>query len=195
MKETLIDWLGTFWKVLTLPTPKTFLAEAKKADGKFVSAVGWLVFLAIYLYIMASIAVDRTPLSVSILMTLALGIPCAVILATSTAHAICRRVFRRKEYLYDKMLYIVVAILFPIFLIFSPLSIFIPGSVFAFLIFILLIYQVALLTIAITTIAGIEYWQGLVIVFLSLLVGILAFGTTFILIRATISPSSLPHSK
>lgn len=194
MKNTLIDWLGTFWKVLTAPTPQTFLMEAKKADGKFASAMGWLVFLGIYLYAVASIAVNRAPLSAPILLTFTLGIPLAVILATSTAYALCRRVFRRKEYLYDKMLYTVVAVLFSIFFTFSPLSIFIPESIFAFVSFILFFYLVALVTIAMKTIVNIEYWQALVIVFLSMVTAILSGIITIVLIQATVSPAGTINS-
>ncbi len=194
MKDTLIDWLGTFWKVLISPTPRTILAEAKKADGKFASALGWLVFLGIYLYVIASIAVERAPLSVPIFLTLALGVPFAVIVAASTMHALCQQAFRRKGYLYDKILYMMVAVLFPVFFIFPPLSIFIPGSVFALLSFILLLYQVMLVTIAIKTIVDIEYWQALVIVFLSLLMSILAAVVAAVLIRATVSPPGLVNS-
>jgi hypothetical protein len=194
MKETLIDWLGTFWKVLTLPTPKTFLAEAKKADGKFASAIGWLVFYAVYIYTLASLAFGRL-LAVSTLLTVMLVVPLAVLLFTSAAHFICQRLLRRKEYLYDKMLYLTVAILLPVFLIIAPLSLFLSGGVFQLLAFILLFYQVALLTIAIKTTADIEYWQALVTVFLSIVVGILVGGIIFILIRATVAPPGINNSK
>ena len=191
MKDTLIDWLGTFWKALTLPTPETFLAEAKKADGKFASAIGWLVFYAIYIYALASVAITHAPLSIPTLLAAVLLIPMAVLLFTSAAHFICQRLFRRKEYLYDKMFYLTVAILFPVFFIFALLSLFLPPNIFALVCFILLLYQAAQLTIAIKTIADIEYWQALVTVFLSIIAGIVACGLTLILIYATITSPTI----
>jgi hypothetical protein len=184
--DTLIDWLGTFWKALTNPTPDTFLAEAKKADGKLGSAVGWLVFYAIYIYSLASIAFGRLA-AIPTLLTVVLVVPLVVLVFTSAAHLICQRLFHRKKYVYDKLFYLTVAILFPIFFIFAPLSFFLPPNVFVFVYFILLLYQAAQLTIAIKAIADIEYWQALVTVFLSIVAGIVACGLTLILIYATIT--------
>jgi hypothetical protein len=193
LKDTLIDWLGTFGKVLTLPTPDTFLAEAKKANGKFASAVGWLVFYAVYIYVLASILIGKM-LSIPALLMVVLVIPVVVILATTAMNFIFQRAFHRKEYLYDKILYITVAVLFPVFFILTFLSLFIPGPIFAILAFILLFYQVALLTIGMKTIADIEYWQALVTVLLSIIVGILAGAIVFLSISATIAPPRLIKS-
>jgi hypothetical protein len=190
MKETLLDWLGTFWKVLVSPTPQTFLQEAKKADGKFASALGWLVFYAVYMVVMASLAIHAM-LSLPSLLTAIFLIPLAVILFTSVINFICRRVFRQKEYIYDKLLYITVAVLLPVFVIFAPISILIDANVFKVLIFILLFYQAALLTIGVKTIARIAYWQAFVTVVISIIAGIIIGGILYILIVATISPPGL----
>jgi len=194
MKDTLIDWLGTFWKVTTIPTPDTFLAEAKKADGKFASAVGWLVFYAIYIYALASI-VTGTMQSIPAFMMLVLVIPVAVILATIAMNFFFQRVFRLKKYLYDKILYITVAVLFPIFFIFTCISLFMQGPIFALLTFIVLSYLVALLTIGMKTIADIEYWQALVCVAVSIVVGILAGVIVSLAISAMITPPGLVKSQ
>src|SRR6187551_1250790 len=100
MKQTLIDWLGTFWQVIVSPTPKTFLKEAKKADGKFSSALGWLVACAIYLIIITSIAAQS--FSIPTMLTVLILLPLAVILFTSVLNFICQRAFRRKAYIYDQ---------------------------------------------------------------------------------------------
>lgn len=190
MKETLIDWLGTFWKVLILPTPETFLTEAKKADGKFASAVGWLVFFALYLYVIASIAINREPLSIPTLLTALLVIPLSVILFASAMHFVYQRAFHRKAYLYDKILYMTVSVLFPIFFIFTLLSLFVPENIFLLLAYILFFYLVALLTIGMKTLAKIEYWQALVCVTLSIFAAIAAGGITTLAIYATIAPTA-----
>ncbi|MGC1375491.1 MAG: hypothetical protein WA821_04675 [Anaerolineales bacterium] len=193
MKDTLIDWLGTFWKALTSPTPETFLAEAKKADGKFASAVGWMVFYGIYVYTLTSIAFGKL-MAIPILLTVVLVAPLSTLLFSSAAYFICQRLFRKKEYVYDKLLYLTVSISLPIFLIITPIFLFSPGWVLALLSFILLFYQAAMLIIAIKTIADIEYWQALVGVFLSIVVGILAGVIAFLAISATITPPRLIKS-
>lgn len=193
MKETLIDWLGTFWKVLVLPTPQTFLAEAKKADGKFVSATGWLVFFAIYLCILGGVAVGE-PLSILTFMTALLAIPISVILATSALNFIFQRVFHRKKYLYDKILYITVAVLLPIFIIATLLFLVIPPGIFIFIAYILFFYQVVLLMIGMKAIVDIEYWQALVCVFLSIIVGIVTGGIAAIMVFATTVPVQVINS-
>jgi len=188
MKETLTDWLGTFWKILILPTPETFRTESKKADGKFASAVGWLVFLAVYLYILIGVVLARVTLSIPTFLGLALAVPLAVILAASAMSFILQRVFERKGYLFDKVMYLGVSVLVPVFFVFASLSLFIPANIFVFITYIFLFYQVALLTIGIKVIADIEYWQAFVSVFLSSVVGLAAFVITLLLIRASITP-------
>ncbi len=192
MKDTLLDWFGTFWKVLVSPTPQTFLKEAKKADGKFASALGWLIFYAIYIVIMASFAVGAV-LSVPAVLTILFLIPLAVVLFTSVMNFVCQRIFHTKGYIYDKLLYITVAVLLPIFVIFTAISPLISPDIFKISVSILLFYQVALLTIAVTAIADLEYWQSLVTVVLSIIAGIVIGGILFILIVTTLSPASLSN--
>ena len=52
MANTLKDWFGTFWRILVSPTPRTFTEEAEKAEDKFISAIGWTVFVAFYSYLL-----------------------------------------------------------------------------------------------------------------------------------------------
>ncbi len=173
MNIPLKDWLGTFWKVLVSPTPKTFLAEAEKGSDKFSSALAWLVFFAIYLYGVVTIWI--IPLPVVAFVAAVLLIPLVVILFTSAMYFTCQRVFHRKEYLYDKLLYITVSILLPLQFIFAPASLFLPEKVSLFLIYVLVLYQIALLVVALKTIAKLEYWQALLAVFISVVAGILVF--------------------
>jgi hypothetical protein len=178
------DWLGTFWKVIVSPTPKTFLAEAQKAPDKFSSAMGWLVFFAIYLYGVVTIGI--APLPIAALISAVLLIPLVVILLTSAMHFVCQRVFHQKKYFYDKLLYITVAILLPIQFIFAPVTLFLPEKFSLALIYVLLLYQIVLLALALKTIANLEYWQALVTVFISVVVGILAFLCSIPFIMSTV---------
>lgn len=190
MKQTLFDWLGSFWKVLIAPTPQTFLEEAKKADGKFPSAVAWLVFYAIYFFLMSSLLTGKV-LDIPTLLILIFLIPLPVILLVSVLNFICQRLLHRKKYIYDRLLYITVSILIPIFIIFVPLQIFIAPDVFPILGFILLLYPVALLTIAVKGIAEIEYWQAFVAIVFSIIAGIISGFIVYLFIVSTISPSNL----
>ena len=194
MKETLLDWLGSFWKVLVVPTPQTFIKEAKKADGKFPSAVGWLIFYAVYFFIINGILTGGV-LDIPTLLTLIFLIPPTVILLVSVLNFICQRIFYKKKYIYDKLLYITVSIFVPIFMIFVPLQIFIAPEISHILGFILLLYPVALLTIAVKAIAEIEYWQAFVATVFSIIAAIVAGFIVYLLIVSTISPPSLRQTK
>jgi hypothetical protein len=185
VKETVIDWLGTFWKVLIRPTPKTFLEEAKKAEGKPASAIGLLIFYGLYVYILASIGLTRAPLSFGALIAATLVIPLGVLIFTSSAYYLCQRLPRRKKYNYDKMLYLNVAILLPILLVTAPLFVW---DVFPLSTAVLFFYQIALLTISIKSLADIEYWQALVIIFLSTVATILVCVAAIRIIYATVTP-------
>jgi hypothetical protein len=186
IRDTFSDWLETFWKVIVSPTPKTFLAEAKKADGKFASAVGWLVFFAVYFYILANIVI--APLGFSELITVAVALPLAFVLLTSAMHFTYQRLAHRKEYLYDKMLYMSVSILLPLQFIFVHAALLLPERLTVALSYALLLYQIALLTVAIKHIANIKYWQALVSVFISIVAGIAVALITLLLIYSTIVP-------
>lgn len=194
MMQPLIDWLGTFWKVLILPTPETFLQEAKKAEGKFASALGWMVFYAVYLYILAGLGILHQLLSAPTLIALVLIIPLAVILFTSAAYFLCRRISRQKETLYDKMFYLFVSIFLPVFFIMPLFLQLFSRDVFEILGFLLLFYQVGLLTIATKALAGIQYWQALVIVFLSIVAAALACIIALVTIYATVASPNVIHS-
>lgn len=186
MKETLFDWFGTFWKILISPTPSTFREEAQKAPGKFGSASVWLFLFSIYLAILINWALEGT-LTLPNIVTIIVLIPLVVMLFAAVLNLLCRRMFNRKDH-FDELLYIGVAVLVPIFVIFAPLAAFIAPQIFSLLGFILMLYQVAQLTIAVKTIVNIEYWQAFVTVFLSIMVGIVLGFIAFVLIVATVSP-------
>src|SRR5512139_619325 len=102
--QTIKDWLGTFWRILISPTPKTFVEEAGKSRNKFASAIGWAIFTAIYSYGMTFLAGYISGRTSFLLLVLIL--PLVVVLVPSAAHFMVVRIFHRKEYLYDRFLYI-----------------------------------------------------------------------------------------
>jgi hypothetical protein len=175
--ETLTDWLNTFWKILISPTPGTIRAEAEKGEGKFFSAVGWLVFLAVYAFIFYIIAAKQVLLTGLVVIVLAL--PLSVVLFTSAIHFIHQRIFKRKQYLYEKLMYINVAILLPIQIIYTPIwTILLETSwtnISEVLSYAVLLYQIVLLVIAVKTITNLKYWQAVITVFISIIFASLVF--------------------
>lgn len=189
MKQTLLGWLESFWKVLIIPTPKTFRQEAQKADGKFASALGWLVFFAIGIIVAGSI-IQQSMLNFQSMLTAIILLPLAIVFFTTVLNFICQRIFHCKAYIYDKLLYITVAIL-PAFILYLPFIGLMPADVFAISSFALFSYQVVLLIIAVKTIVQLELWQALVAVTFSIAAGILIGFVIFLLIVSTISPPEI----
>lgn len=190
MKQTLLDWLGTFWKVTISPTPQTFLKESNKADGKFPSALGWLVVCAVYLIVIASIA-EKKLIDGSTLLAALFMIPLAVVLFATALNFIALRMSRQKAYIYDKLIYITVSIFLPGFVVFVPFSGLMSLEVFAITSFILFSYQIVLLVIAVKAIVILQLWQALVAVALSIVAGIVITPIIFILLASIISPNGI----
>lgn len=173
LNETLKDWFTTFWKILISPTPKTFIAESQKAKGKFPGAVAWLVFLSVYIFIFSIFVLGQV--MITGLIELLLVIPLTMILFTSTMNFMYRRVFRRKQRIYDELIYLNTAILVSIQILFVPLSTFflIPTSsitVNAIISDVVLFYQLILVMIAFMSIASLDFWQAAITVTASVFV-------------------------
>lgn len=169
--ETFKDWIYTFWRVLILPTPKTFLAESQKADGKFTSAVGWLIFFVVYIFIFSIFIFKQVLITGFVGMILV--IPLTIILFTSAMHFVYQRMFKRKQFIYDKLIYLNTAILLSIQFLFVPLStLFLPVStvtINSILSYGILLYQFILITIAFKSISNLKYWQASITVVISIL--------------------------
>lgn len=160
MADTLKDWFGTFWKILILPTSGTFSGEAEKAKGKFSSAIGWAVFIAIYSFVLSAIA--GINFNADFLIIALLILPSLVVLLPSATHFVLQRVFHQKQYLYDRLLYIFTAILVLFQLIITPVTLFAPSAIVHAANYIVIAYQVVLFIIAIKSIARIRFWQAVI---------------------------------
>ncbi|HEX2996716.1 MAG TPA: YIP1 family protein [Anaerolineales bacterium] len=169
--EIFKDWLVTFWRILVSPSPRTFLEEAEKAENKFPSAVAWAAFIALYSYLFVSLAAGSA-LSLLLLVAAWLILPLAIVLIPSAAHFMLQRVFHRKQYLYDKVLYIYTAV-FVLFQLIINLTFLVPANIASVLNSLLITYQFVLLIIATKSIAGIKYWQAIVTVLAAVLAGAL----------------------
>lgn len=175
--ETWIDWLTTFWKILISPTPGTMRKEAEKATDKFPSAVAWLVFFAVYLFTFYTLVVKQ--LFIAGLIMIVLALPLSVILATSAMHFIQQRIYKRKQYLYDKFLYLTVAIVLPVQILYTPLSAILLvtsqttiGNVLGYAV---LLYQAVLLVIAVKAVTKLAYSEATIIVVVSMIAAALVF--------------------
>lgn len=175
--ETLADWLTTFWRILISPTPGTIRAEAQKAEGKFSSAVGWLAFFAVYVFVFYVIATKQVLFTGLIVVMLAL--PLSVVLFTSAIHFVNQRIFKQKQYLYEKLMYINVAILLPIQMIYTPIWAILAlrswTTINSVLSYVVLLYQIVLLVIAVKTLTNLKYWQAVITVFISMIIASLVF--------------------
>jgi hypothetical protein len=172
LSETLKDWFGTFWQILILPTPKTFVDESEKANKKFGSAVSWVIFIILYSYLISAIA--GYVLDFTLFIIGALIFPLVIILASSASHFVLQRFFHRKQYLYDKILYIYTAIFVLFQFIINPIIFFSPPTVSIFN-YILIAYQFILLIIATKAIAKVKYWQATITVITALIIGVIIF--------------------
>jgi hypothetical protein len=173
LSETLKDWLGTFWRILILPTPKTFVEEAEKAKDKFTSVIGWAVFIIIYSYLIAAMA--GYMFNFTILISGSLILPIVIVLIPSAIHFVLQRVFHRKQYLYDKVLYIFTSIVVLFQIIITPIIFWAPQSIASVISYIVIAYQFILFVISIKSIANIKYWQATITVIVSLIIGGLIF--------------------
>jgi len=185
LSETLKDWLGTFWRILISPTPKTFIEEAEIAKDKLGSAIGWAIFIAIYSYMIPILT--GYVFNITILISALLIFPLVVVLVPSAAHFTLKRVFHRKQYLYDKVLYIYTAILVTFQLIITPVTFFISADIVSTLSYLLLFYQFVLLVIATKAIAQIKYWQATATVLSAVIVGATIFICTLPFITSLMS--------
>jgi hypothetical protein len=168
--ETLTDWLRTFWKLLTSPTPKTFVSESKKAKGKFRSAVAWLMFLAVYSFIFSIFLLGQAFIIGFVGMLVV--IPLTVILFSFVMNFVYQRLFKGKQSVYDKLMYLNTGILLPIQFLFVPVStlVLVPLASITFnaiVTDVVLFYQFALIMIAFQSITSLRFWQTAITVTLS----------------------------
>ena len=173
MANTLKDWFGTFWRILVSPTPRTFTEEAEKAEDKFISAIGWTVFVAFYSYLLPLI--KGPTFNFTLLIYSLLIFPLVIVLVPSAAHFVLQRLFHQRQYLYDKILYLYAAILILFQLIIAPITYFAPQNIALALNYFSMAYQFVLFVIATKSIANIKYWQAVVTIMCSIVAGAVIF--------------------
>lgn len=186
--NTLKDWFETFWKILILPTSGTFSEESEKAKGKFSSAIGWAIFIAIYSFVISIIA--GINFNADLFIIAMLIFPILVVLLPSATHFVLQRFFHQKQYLYDRLLYIFTAILVLFQLIITPVTFFAPSTIVRLANYFVIAYQLVLFIIAIKSIARIKYWQAIITTIITAFAGILIFICTLPVIFSLIGSVS-----
>ena len=171
MADTLKDWFETFWRILISPTPTTFAQEAEKGTGKITSAILWAIFFAACGYA-GGLATGNT-FATATLFVVVIVFPLIVLLFSSATHFMLQRVFHKKQYLYDKYLYIYTAIFLLFQFIALPLIFLPPVPILNTANYLIAGYQFLLMIIALQAIAKIQYWQAAVTVLVSALAGII----------------------
>lgn len=167
LNETLTDWLTTFWKVLKSPTPKTFISESQKAEGKFPSAVAWLVFFTVYIFIFSIFLLGQ--IFITGFIGLILVLPLSAVLFSSVMHFFYQRVFKGRQYIYDKLIYLNTAILLSLQFLYVPVSAFVLVPLLsitsnAIVFAVVLFYQFILIMIAFQSVTRLHFWQAAVTV-------------------------------
>jgi hypothetical protein len=170
MEATLKDWLGSFWEITVRPSQTTFINESRKTKGKFVSVIGWLIFVATFTHVYVYVVYKQFFAPAVIVLTF-IVIPIVFLLFAFWLDTICRRAFHRQKSYYDEFLYLTVVIYVP-YTIWSSLLSLVP-SVGNYLWWASLLYLVIMLTIAVKSLTKLKTWQAATTVILGLVLGIL----------------------
>jgi hypothetical protein len=160
--DTLRDWLITIGMIIIKPLPQTFITESKKAKGKLLSSILWLVLAVIALNVHDFFV--RGNFSVSVLLFMALLIPLDFLFFVFCINMLYMRLFNKKQDYYSELLYLIVAILIPFITILSFLvQIPVLGDI---LFWTTLIYSLILTVLAVKAVTKLEYWQSVTTVVL-----------------------------
>lgn len=185
METTLKDWLGSFWHVMIYPSQGTFAHESQKAGGKTTSAIGWLIFLAVFLHLYNYVVFKSvSPLSV-VLLTLLL-IPLDFFLLAFWLDTISRKVFHHKTSSYEQFLYIGVVIGVVSQILFSILNL-IPPLRGYYLAEASYLYPIIILIVAVHSLTKLRIWESIITVILSVLLSLIIFACTSIFLLSMAS--------
>ena len=168
--ETLKDWLGTFGKIIVHPTAGTFRDEAKKAPGKLGSAIAWIVVFVITYqvveYVAGELLIDMYSAFVNVIL-----LPIGFLFFVFCIHLLVKRLFHRKQDHYEEILYLSAGIMLP-FMALNILTGRIP-VVGLILSWVVDVYTLGLMVIAIKAVTGLKAGQAIRVVLLgSLMAGV-----------------------
>ncbi len=164
----LTDWLDTIWNLLAHPGPDTFQQEAKKAPGKLVSALIWVV-AAVTVVALGTTLIYRLPLDLGTIAILWFFAPIAFLFFSFSLDVMYRKVYGAKQSLYDEFLYLITALLVPFMLLSFLLSLVpVAGPYLGWLIW---LYPIFLLVQIIRALTRLKPGQAVALTVLSILLG------------------------
>ncbi len=162
------DWLGSFWNVLIRPSESTFVSEAKKAEGKTLSAVGSLVLFTAF-FCLYNLAVLHYDFPIAAVILGFIIIPLYFLVLAFSLDTLCRKIFHRKKSYYEEFLYIGVVVFIISQLLFYLLS-WIPFLGTDYLTFtsiaVAYLYPIVLLIVAVKSLTKLTVWQATLTVIL-----------------------------
>ncbi len=173
MEATLKDWLGSFWKVTIYPARVTFINESVKAKGKTASAIGWLLFLTVFV-LLYNYAVFKFVFPVLVIILTFILFPLDSFFLVFWLDTVSRKVFKCKISYYDEFLYLGVVIAVVGQILFSILNL-IPAVRGYYLLWASYLYPIVLLIIAVQSLTKLKVWQAFVTVILSVILAFIAF--------------------
>jgi hypothetical protein len=165
MEATLKDWISSFWKILIHPSESTFLNESQKAQGKTGSALNWLLFMTVFIYVF-NYAVFNYIYPIYVIISSLILIPIDFFILAFCLDAVYRKFSRRKKMYYEEFLYLEVVIFIVSQMLILLLSL-IPAVRNTNLLWVLFLYPVVLLIVAVKSLTKLRVWQATIAVILS----------------------------
>jgi hypothetical protein len=161
------EWLVQFRNVLINPRPRTFQEIAGNSEGKSRAAIVWIVVFCCLLYLF-SVFTSGVVLSPIPLLSFMLVVPIVILFWVLCLQWVFRLLFRGNHRVYEPLLCGIVCILVPVNLMRVVLLV-IPfaGPALSWLIF---VYQVFLLVVAVQAITQMKYLQVILSVVASSLI-------------------------
>jgi hypothetical protein len=162
-------WVVDSGKIIYKPTQKTFDEVSKNAKGRFIEAVVWIVITGI---IVTSLGYQFSISLIERLLLSAIALPIGILVQVFWIHTIYQKVFRRKKYKYDELLYSIAMILVTPSLL-SSVLIYIP-KIGPIIMQMTGIYQLVLGLLAIRAITKLNLWQSFITLVMSLLMAVIS---------------------
>jgi hypothetical protein len=173
MEAALKDWLGSFWKVMIYPTQVTFVHESGKAKGKTTSAIGWLLFLTVFVNLY-NYVVFKYAFPISVIILAFILLPLDAFFLAFWLDTISRKVFHCKISYYEEFLYLGVVIAVVDQVLFSTLNL-IPAVRGSYLSGASSLYPIVLLIVAVQSLTRLKVWQAIITVILSVILALIVF--------------------
>ena len=157
--------LDHLFNILFKPIPGTYQKIAEDANGKLGESIIWLIILGPIMEISARNEFNILRITISMF-----SVPLLILIFSNFLQLSLHKIFHRKKYLYDELLYASTLIFVVISLLQSILLFFFK----TFWLNIFSIYGIILIIIAIKTYTNLKTWQAIVSTLISSILTVLA---------------------